>query len=84
MPELLLDILRNAANTPEYHKLHARAIECAGPFGLLEVSYQLTVRHSYRVLSAQRSAIAVGRSDAKADTGVSLNFSSEYKSKDFQ
>jgi hypothetical protein len=58
---LLLDILRNAANTPEYHRFRARAMECAGPIGLLAMSYQLTVRHPYRLLSAQRSATAVGR-----------------------
>jgi hypothetical protein len=70
---LLLNVLRNA-NTSEYRKLRAKAMECAGLIGMLETSYQSAVCHS---LNSQPS-----RSDVKFSElmrGLSLNFSSEYK-----
>jgi hypothetical protein len=41
---LLLNVLRNA-NTSEYRKLRAKAMECAGLIGMLAISYQSAVRH---------------------------------------
>jgi len=70
---LLLNVLRNA-NTSEYRKLRAKAMECAGLIGMLAVSYQPAVRH---LLSSQPS-----RSDVKFSERMqepSLSFSSEYK-----
>lgn len=45
---LLLDMLRNVANTPGYHQLHVKAMECASPIGLLAISHARSL-----ILSAQ-------------------------------
>jgi len=70
---LLLNVLRNA-NTSEYRKLRAKAMECAGLIGMLARLHQPTIGH---LLNSQPS-----RSDVKFSErmqGLSSNFSSEYK-----
>ena len=72
---LLLNVLRNA-NTSEYRKLRAKAMECAGLIGTLATSYQSVVYVTYISISQ------LSRSDVKFSErmqGLSLNFSSEYK-----
>jgi hypothetical protein len=69
---LLLNVLRNA-NTSEYRKLRAKAMECAGLIGMLAISYQSAVLHSY----AQPSRS--GEKFSEWMQVLSLNFSSEYK-----
>ena len=70
---LLLNVLRNA-NTSEYRKLRAKAMECAGLIGIGQ--HRITLLY-VTYLSSQPS-----RSDVKffeRMQGLSLNFSSEYK-----
>jgi hypothetical protein len=50
--------LLDAANTPAHHKLHAKAIACAGPIGLLTISRELSVLY---VTHLECSATAIGR-----------------------
>jgi len=52
---LLLDMLRNVANTPGYHQLHAKAMECATVVPLACWQYRMHVTH------IECSATAVGR-----------------------
>jgi hypothetical protein len=70
---LLLNVLRNA-NTSEYRKLRAKAMECAGLIGMLAV---VSLCCTLLILNSQPS-----RSDVKFSErmqGLSLSFSSEYK-----
>jgi len=74
---LLINVLRNA-NTPEYRKLRAKAMECAGLIGYWQCRVGF-LRVAYT--SSQPS-----QSDAKFSEptrGLSLNFSFAYKVRDY-
>jgi hypothetical protein len=75
---LLLNVLRNA-NTSEYRKLRAKAMECAGLIGLL--AYHISLPH---VTYDGSSAIAVGREVFRADAGAFVELLIRIQSKNFQ
>ena len=75
---LLLNVLRNA-NTSEYRKLRAKAMECAGLIGMLEISLPVCCTSLIEF-----SAIAVGREVFRADAGAFVELLIRIQSKNFQ